>query len=136
MKSRIMNKKREKILIYGFNKEISDLFAKTAEELKTELVVLDRHCASERIGFLAGEEGYLQSGEKSEAEGECVIFSGIDGKTLDRTLSVMRKNGLGNIPLKAVVTPHNMSMTLGQLMTELKKEHFAMHGNEGGEQNV
>ncbi len=136
MKSRIMNKKREKILIYGFNKEISDLFFKTAEDLKTELVVLDRQCASERIGFLAGEEGYLPAEEKSEAEGECVIFSGIEGKALDRTLSVMRKNGLGNISLKAIVTPHNMSMTLGQLMTELKKEHLAMHGNEGGEQNV
>lgn len=130
MKSRIVNQTKEKILIYGFSPEREALFTQTAEKLGVQLNIVPHDLAAQKVGYLADFGGFSDSGERGGAEGECVIFSGMDGKKLNNTLDAMGASGLGGIPLKAAVTEHNVKFTLKELMDELAKEHRQLHPEE------
>lgn len=58
---------------------------------------------------------------------EMMVFCGLSDKGLDDFLADYRKTGLAPVPLKAVITPYNMTWTAEQLFTALMKEHTAMH---------
>lgn len=130
MKARVMNSPKKQILIYGFEEEACEKFRSCAHEMKLGLKILPSDCAGEKVGYLADFPGFSPCGESLELDGQCVIFSCIDGKSLNRLLDLMRERGLGGIPLKAAVTACNQKMTLAELMTELEKEHKAMHPGE------
>lgn len=130
MKSRIVDYRKQKILIYNFSPEREQLFEKTANDLNAELKIIPSGSASQTVGHLAGVAGYHETETSADADGECVIFADMDGKALERALDKMRANGLGGIPLKAAVTPHNLKMTLGELMDELAREHKKLHQKE------
>ncbi len=130
MKSRMMNVPKKQVLIYGFDEEKTEKFRSCADSMKLGLKILPDGCAGEQVGYLADFAGFSSCGEKLSREGQCVIFSCIDGKTLNRLLDSMKKYGLGGIPLKAAVTAYNQKMTLSGLMDELEKEHKAMHPEE------
>jgi len=128
MKSRIMNVPKAQVLLYGFPEDSIKKFRSCAKPLKIEVTPLPNECAGEKVGYLAGFGGFSSCGEKSVREGQCVIFSCIDGKRLNSLLDSMRASGLKNIPLKAAVTAYNQKMTLSELMDELQKEHEALGG--------
>ncbi|MCM1523210.1 MAG: DUF3783 domain-containing protein [Ruminococcus sp.] len=132
MRARIVNSGKPSgriIMIYGFDGGTQEVFRSCCADTGAELRVIDSGRAGERIGFLAEFGGFSSNGTEVSREGRCVIFSGFDSKGLDKALASMRKNGLGGIPLKAVVTEHNQSMTLSELMDELEREHIRMTGN-------
>ena len=116
MKARVMNAPKKQILIYGFEEEACGKFRRCADEMKLGLKILPSDCAGEKVGYLADFPGFSLCGESLEREGRCVIFSCIDGKTLNSLLDLMRERGLGGIPLKAAVTACNQKMTLAELM--------------------
>ncbi len=124
MKARIIPTIPETVLHYniGMKKLLLEQAAASLNMNCTE-VPLDK--AGESIGFLAGYNGFASNGSAVNAEGECLIFSGIEGKRLDMLLKAMRMAGL-NIPLKAIVTATNQSKSVEWLLDELKKEHEAM----------
>ncbi len=128
MKSRIMTPAPEKILIYGFDAEYEARFLRAAELLRIRLETIPEDSAAEKVGLLAGFKGFEPSGKALTRAGQCVIFSCIGEKKLNKVLEVMRSCGLGGIPLKAAVTESNLRMTLSELMDELEKEHKKMHG--------
>ena len=53
---------------------------------------------------------------------EVLIFSEFDDDSLQEFLREYKAGGLEKIPLKAVVTPYNISWTLYQLIEHLKEE--------------
>ena len=53
---------------------------------------------------------------------EFIIFQGFDDDSLQEYLKAYRETGLDKIPLKAVLTPYNMSWTLRELIKQLKEE--------------
>ena len=53
---------------------------------------------------------------------EFIIFKGFDDDSLQEYLKAYRETGLEKIPLKAVLTPYNMSWTLKELIEQLKEE--------------
>ena len=53
---------------------------------------------------------------------EFIIFQGFDDDALQEYLKAYRETGLEKIPLKAVLTPYNMSWTLKELIEQLKEE--------------
>ena len=55
-----------------------------------------------------------------------IIFSGDVRDKLDMFLDAYRKRGIKRIGLKAVVTVHNLSWTLRELLEELRKEEERM----------
>lgn len=124
MKARIIPTIPETVLHYNIGaKKI--LLEQTAASLNMKCTEIPLDKAGESIGFLAGYNGFTSNGSAAAAEGECLIFSGIEGKRLDMLLKAMRMAGL-NIPLKAIVTATNQSKSVEWLLEELKKEHEAM----------
>lgn len=57
---------------------------------------------------------------------EVIIFSGISDGDLDIFLAEYKKAGIEPVPLKAVVTQHNISWSLYELVKELQRERIAM----------
>ena len=129
MRSRIIPTLPETVLSYGIGEKGAAL-DRVAGALGMVHKVIPEDQAGEQVGFLAGYGGFSSNGSSVSTEGECVIFSGIDGKRLDPVLKAMRAEGL-SIPLKAVVTATNQSQTLEWLLEELAKEHEAMERARG-----
>lgn len=129
MRSRIIPSVPETVLSYNIGEKAAKL-EDAASSLNMRHIRIPSGSAGETVGFLAGYGGFTSNGTSAEAEGECVIFSGISGKRLDALLKAMRERGL-NIPLKAVVTPHNQSKSVEWLLKELAKEHEAVAKETG-----
>lgn len=127
MKSRI--KKESPLLIgYMIKENKIEVLSKIAYAVKATLKLYSRESAGEKIGFLAGFTGFEKSGEipQSINEDECLIISGFNNKSIDKLLYELRLNNI-TFPLKCIVTQHNQSWTLNNLIEELKKEHKQMN---------
>ncbi len=124
MKARIIPTIPETVLHYNIGAK-KLLLEQTADSLNMKCTEIPLDKAGESIGLLAGYNGFTSNGSAVTAEGECLIFLGIEGKRLDMLLKAMRMSGL-NIPLKAIVTAKNQSKSVEWLLEELKKEHEAM----------
>lgn len=69
------------------------------------------------------EKSILEHGKVKYAElPELIIFQGFDDDSLQEYLKAYRETDLEKIPLKAVLTPYNMSWTLNELIEQLKEE--------------
>ncbi len=124
MKARIIPEIPEMVMAYDIGGK-APMLKQTAESLNMKYLEIPSDKAGESIGFLAGYRGFSSNGSVASADGECVIFSGINSKRLDVLLKAMRDSGV-KIPLKAVVTPTNQSKSVCWLIEELAKEHEAM----------
>lgn len=124
MRSRIIPAIPETVLSYNIGDKAA-LLENAASRLGMKHMAIPADKAGEPLGFIAGYSGFISNGSSVSAEGECVIFSGISSKRLDALLKEMRAEGL-DIPLKAVITPHNQSMSIERLLTELEREHEAV----------
>ncbi|MBQ5319151.1 MAG: DUF3783 domain-containing protein [Oscillospiraceae bacterium] len=129
MKARIIPTIPETVLHYNIGTK-KLLLEQTAASLNMKCGEIPYDKAGESIGFLAGYNGFTSNGTSITAEGECLIFSGIDSKRLDMLLKAMRMAGL-NVPLKAIVTATNQNKSVEWLLEELKKEHEAMTRRNG-----
>ncbi len=81
------------------------------------------------IGALAGIPMAARQGEAALAEGfsePLLVICHLLAPQLDLFLSGLRESGLPPIPLKAVLTPANVTWTARQLRDELAREHAAM----------
>ena len=125
MRSRIIPTIPETVLSYNISGERLAILEKAVSDSGMKHIIIPTDKAGETIGFLAGYTGFSSNGTNISADEECIIFSGISSKRLDVILKNMRKAEL-DIPLKAVVTSHNQSMSLDRLLSELKKEHEAI----------
>ena len=100
---------------------------------------LANHVCSGNRGGPTGEvlvpQMFTVQAKKAKGEDitdECLIFSGIDGRSLDPILKKLRENG-ATVKLKAMVTVHNQSWNVGELIKELRREHIYMNGGNGNE---
>ncbi len=60
--------------------------------------------------------------------GEMLVLSGFTAPALDAFLGGFAAAGVGRVPLKAVVTAHNLTWTGPDLYVQLYREHQAMGG--------
>ena len=84
----------------------------------------------QQIGFLAGLAGYTEKTLSllelpPRIEEEMLILNGFAGKKLDALLAALREEKL-TLPLKAVVTEHNVGWTLAALYAEIVEERAEM----------
>ena len=98
----------------------------------------------EKVGYLAGMEGYEAAGGSAGADGadgertgagpgelpvipeEVMVLKQFSSQRLDMLLSGLRRAGVPRIALKAVLTEHNSDWTFYHLYQELKEEHETM----------
>ncbi|HIT90497.1 MAG TPA: DUF3783 domain-containing protein, partial [Candidatus Merdenecus merdavium] len=59
---------------------------------------------------------------------EMMVMKGLSSAKIDQIILQFRKNGIGKINLKAVITPSNQSWNSLELYEEIKKEHQEMTG--------
>jgi hypothetical protein len=82
------------------------------------------------LGSLAGIDGFSADKGKSlpteTLTGEMLVMSGMDSETVDVFLAEYKKRGIPVTPLKAVLTPTNVSWTPTRLYRELQQEHHRM----------
>lgn len=128
MKSRINATLPMKIIGYMIHPENIESLTKIALSFNSELNFLNESSANETIGFLSGFKGFNKSDETRDdpPTDQCLIFSGFNSKNIDKILLILKKNKI-SIPLKCVVTQHNQSWRLCDLIKELKKEHEKMN---------
>lgn len=128
MKSRIRSVIPKKIIGINIGEQKRDIIEDIAKSENAEVVFFGGEVSGQQVGYLCGFKGF----EKSEKEGEdvtdeCLIFSGIDGRSLDPILKKLREKGAA-VELKAIVTAHNQSWNVEELIKELRREHIHMNG--------
>ena len=130
MKARIQ-KPQPIFLYYALDGDKKDGILKLLDEFNIRSREIKDSETCEQIGFLAGWSGLEQNKNGSilneNQKEECIIFCGIENKTLNQLVSLMRSRGLA-VDLKAVATPFNQSWSFCDLLDELKQEHQKMHG--------
>lgn len=79
----------------------------------------------------AGETNVHEKTEETESPvpvtKEALILCGFDNKAVNLLLDGIRRGRLKNVPLKAMVTPNNISWTMETILQELSKEHEYFH---------
>lgn len=82
-------------------------------------------CGADSVGYVCGLPGYTENESRTEVTEELLLFSGLDGRELNKAVTILRSKGC-DIPLKAMVTPHNRDWTVSALAGELAREHEYM----------
>ncbi len=133
MKSRIRSVIPKKIIGININSQKRDIIENIAKSENAEAVFFGNEIMGQQVGYLCGFKGFARSEkEGDDITDECLIFSGIDGRSLDPILKKLRENGAA-VELKAIVTAHNQSWNVGELIKELRREHIYMNGGNGNE---
>ena len=133
MKSRIRSVIPKKIIGININTQKRDVIADIAKSENAEAEFFGSEAAAQQVGYLCGFKGFERSEKAGEdISDECLIFSGIDGRSLDPILKKLREKGAA-VELKAIVTAHNQSWNVGELIKELRREHLHMNGGDSGE---
>ncbi len=80
---------------------------------------------SEAASCEGSNKAGCESDQSKALSRQMMVMYGFTGQRLDEFLQNMRKAGLPKIPLKAIVTPHNVNWTFRQLYEELEQEEAA-----------
>ena len=115
------------ILTFGLDKEKLRAVRITAQRNQIQVKEISRRDYTQKLGTLAGIQGFAK--EKASYDGpdfplEMMVFSGIDSAQMDTFLADYKKTGAPPVPLKAIITPHNIFWTAEALFKELWKEHL------------
>lgn len=128
---------RETILLFEFDKERTEQIRRALMPLKIRVKTVQPEEYGQKIGYLAGnkeiaaEEGgqapvnVLQGGG---IEQEMMVMAWLTGQQVDQVLTTFRRQGIGRINYKAVVTLQNQHWDCTTLYQELKREHEAFMG--------
>lgn len=115
------------ILTFGLEKNKLRAVRNAAQKSNIYIKEISRRDYGQKLGTLAGIDGF--SKEKNFYNGpdfplEMMVFSGIDSAQLDTFLADYKQTGSDPVPLKAVLTPHNLFWTADKLFQELWDEHL------------
>lgn len=133
MRSKIRSVIPKKIIGININTQKCDVIADIAKSENAEAVFFGNEIMGQQVGYLCGFKGFARSEKEGEdITDECLIFSGIDGRSLDPILKKLREKE-ATVKLKAMVTVHNQKWKVGELIKELRREHIYMNGGNGNE---
>lgn len=133
MRSRIRSVIPKKIIGININSQKRDIIEDIAKSENAEVIFFGSEVSEQQVGYLCGFKGFARSEKEGEdMTDECLIFSGIDGRSLDPILKKLKENGAA-VELKAIVTAHNQSWNVGELIKELRREHIYMNGGDRDE---
>ena len=122
MKSRIRSAIPKKIIGINISSQKRDIIEDIAKSENAEAVFFDNEIMGQQVGYLCGFKGFVRSEKEGEdITDECLIFSGIDGRSLDPILKKLREKE-ATVKLKAMVTMHNQKWNVGELIKELRRE--------------
>lgn len=115
----------KKVLLFGIAKERKKQMIALCRKLDISPVIVARGQFGETLGALAGIDGFSLTGKPYTGDNfseEMLVFSGLSSDALDIFLEAYKETGMEPVPLKAVLTPHNIFWNARQLYAELEKE--------------
>ena len=121
----------ETVLLYNMDNEKSRKLKMLMIRMGTRIRMVDKEDYGSPVGILAGlKEITLEdpNAEVMDFNDEMMILRGFTNARLDLFLQAMRKEGIGRINYKAILTPTNARWNSWQLYQEIKKEHEEMTG--------
>ena len=116
-----------KILLFGVSTQKDRAVRVAAEKIGVDVTAVNRRDYGQKIGTLAGITGFSRDRKTYEGPdfaAEMLVFSGLTPPQVDTFLNEYKATGQPPVPLKAIVTPHNVTWTADALFRELMKEHL------------
>lgn len=129
---------KETVLLYNFNEERILKIRKALLPLGFRIRMVEKKNFNKPLGTLAGVKGMEESlnsslsspnatgGAGGGFDDEMAVLAGLTSSQVDAFIKALRKNGVGRIDYKAVLTPVNKDWDSVQLYHEIKKEHEKM----------
>ena len=118
------------ILIFNLTVEKQNLVEKTAAPLGLPCRIVSRSEQGKTISVLTGREQDRGNAVPAETfSNEMLLMDGLNPAQFRILLDCLRMQRV-SIPLKAIVTEHNLAWTAAQLHRELAAEHAALTGQE------
>ncbi len=115
---------KQTVFLYNVEREKEKQIRILCRELGTDVRKIRPEQTGETIGALMGLDIKKTIGKDEKISEEIMILSGFSGDKLDVFLKGYRNKNIEPVKLKAVVTGHNISWTVGYLYKELKKETY------------
>lgn len=117
------------ILTFGLKKEKYSAVCAVAKKIGANVTGVARKDYGQKIGAIAGIQGF--SKDRTTYTGpdfmaEMIVFSGLNQQQMDTFLAEYKATGEQPVPLKAIITPYNISWTADALFRELMKEHLRL----------
>ncbi len=117
------------ILTFGLKKEKYLAVCAVAKKIGANVTDVARKDYGQKIGALAEIQGF--SKDRITYSGldfftEMIVFSGMNQQQMDTFLAEYKATGEQPVPLKAIITPYNISWTADTLFRELMKEHLQL----------
>lgn len=129
------------VLLFQFDKERTGKIRRALMPLKIRVRTVVPREYGQKIGYLAGNKEILakesgatdeagDSDESGEIRQEMMVMAWFTSRQVDQVLIALRRQGIGRIDYKAVVTPQNQYWDCRTLYEELRKEHEAFQEME------
>lgn len=132
---------KETILLFGFDKEKQIKVKRALLPLQMKVKVVEPEEYLQPVGYVAGNKEIepKEPEEHTEApvlDQEMMVMAWVRSQQIDQILLALRKQGVGRINYKAVITSQNQYWDCVTLYEELKKEHqmyMEQNANRSGE---
>lgn len=121
---------KETILLYHFeDKERLDKIRRALLPLGMRMKQVSRDEYKLPVGYLAGSRetssDKAAEQDRGELDGEMLVMAWLSGRQVDQVLAALRRQKVGKLDYKAVLTPQNQHWDAWSLFEELKREHEA-----------
>lgn len=119
------------ILEFRLDRDKHKAVQDVCKRLKIKDISIARVDYAQKLGALAGIEGFKKDGKKYEGPefpAEMLVFSGMNSAQVDGFLEEYKKSGLAPIGLKAVITAQNIFWTAEELFGQIMREHIGITG--------
>ena len=127
---------KKMVLVYNFSGERLSGVKRSLAPMKVIVKEVDKASFGEKIGCLIGAEGYAPTGAAAEDfEEELLVMSGFNRTDIERLIIALRKNGVGRVALKAIVTNTNIDWNGHELYHAVKADHEEMQKRRAAEAN-
>ena len=117
------------VLLYNFSEERTAKIRRSALPLKIGVRVIERADYHQPVGVLFGDKDFQPvEGTFNDIPfaDEMLLMYGFSRRDIDNLIRALNKNGVGRIPLKAVVTPTNIWWDSMELHSAIVSDHQEM----------
>lgn len=122
------NRENQQVLLFQMNFLKAEKVQRLCKDLNISCRIVSGEDLGETLGYLANIQGFPRQAKEKQlmpllkAPGEMLVMSGMDSESVDIFLAEYQKRGIEITPLKAMITPYNVSWTPIRLYGELSKE--------------
>ena len=119
---------KETILYYHITDEMEAYLKQLQDQLHIHLQEITDQDINQKMGYILHIPGYEKQDNLflPKPQSSLLYCAHLSDKQLDSILQLLRQSGLPSIPLKAMMTPHNLDFTFYELYHEIEEEYLMM----------